>query len=68
MQVALSEIELEVVSLAAEGRTRREIADALRLSPKTVEWHVLRARQKLERAAALRDRLDRAVAPAKEER
>ena len=69
MQVpALSAVELEVVSLVADGRTQREIAEALRLSPKTVEWHVARARLKLDRAAALRERLDRTGASAKEER
>lgn len=54
---ALSEIEQEVVLLVAEGRSRREIAEALRLSPKTVEWHAVRASRKLEQAAELRDRV-----------
>lgn len=54
---ALSEIEAEVVALAADGHAPGEIAEALRLSPKTVEWHVARARRKLERAASLHDRL-----------
>lgn len=53
----LSEIEQEVVLLVADGRTHREIADVLRLSLKTVEWHAARAGRKLEQAAALHDRV-----------
>ncbi|HEY8582924.1 MAG TPA: LuxR C-terminal-related transcriptional regulator, partial [Capillimicrobium sp.] len=36
----LSARELEVAELIAEGRTNREIADALIVTPKTVETHV----------------------------
>lgn len=54
---ALSEIEQEVVLLVAEGRSRREIAEELGLSSKTVEWHAVRASRKLEQAAALHDRV-----------
>jgi DNA-binding NarL/FixJ family response regulator len=64
----LSAVEQEVVALVAQGRSEREIAEALRVSPKTVEWHVARARRKLERAAAVHDRVRDVSAPTKEER
>jgi two-component system, NarL family, response regulator DevR len=41
-QVALTERETEVMDRIAEGRTNREIADALGISSKTVESHVQR--------------------------
>lgn len=56
----LSEVEQEVVLLVAGGRSHREVAAALRLSLKTVEWHALRAERKLEQAAWLRDRIRQA--------
>jgi DNA-binding CsgD family transcriptional regulator len=43
----LSERELEVAQLVAAGRTHREIGGQLFLSPKTVEHHVARIRNKL---------------------
>jgi len=57
----LSEREIEVAQLVASGRTHREIGSQLFLSPKTVEHHVARIRNKLgatsraEFLAALRD-------------
>lgn len=53
----LSEVEQEVALLVAGGHSHREIADALKLSLKTVEWHAARASRKLERAVSLHDRL-----------
>jgi DNA-binding CsgD family transcriptional regulator len=44
---SLSPRELEVVRLAAAGRTNREIAEALVLSHRTVEDHVAKAMRKL---------------------
>ncbi|MFC2019692.1 helix-turn-helix transcriptional regulator [Chloroflexota bacterium] len=35
----LTDREREVLKLVAEGRTAREIAEILIVSPKTVEWH-----------------------------
>ncbi|UCH42760.1 MAG: response regulator transcription factor [Dehalococcoidales bacterium] len=35
----LTEREREVLKLVVEGHTTRQIADALVISPKTVEWH-----------------------------
>jgi DNA-binding NarL/FixJ family response regulator len=55
----LSAVEQQIVLLVAQGRSRREIADELGLSLKTVDWHVARGRRKLERAAILRDRIQR---------
>jgi DNA-binding CsgD family transcriptional regulator len=39
--------EQEVLTLLATGQPTRRIAEALRLSPKTVETHILHLRQKL---------------------
>lgn len=56
---ALTPSELRVARMAAEGRTNREIAQALVVTPKTVETHLRHAFQKLgvgrrtELAAAL---------------
>ena len=55
----LSPVELQIVRLVAQGRSRRDIADELGLSVKTVDWHVARGRRKLERAAALHERMTR---------
>jgi DNA-binding NarL/FixJ family response regulator len=44
----LTRRELEVVRHVAVGRTNREIAEALHLSPRTVEMHVRNALSKLE--------------------
>ena len=55
----LSAVEQEIVLLVAQGRSRRAIADELRLSLKTVDWHIARGRRKLEWAATLHDRMQR---------
>jgi FixJ family two-component response regulator len=55
----LSAIEQQIILLVAQGRSSRAIADELGLSPKTVDWHVARGRQKLERAATLHERIQR---------
>lgn len=47
MPGSLSERELEVVDLIAEGMTSRQIAEKLGLSPKTIESHRRRIMQKL---------------------
>ncbi len=46
-QIALSEREVEVLSLAADGLTNRQIAERLYLSPHTVARHLANARGKL---------------------
>lgn len=43
----LSERELEVAELVVQGRTQREVGEALFISAKTVEHHVARIRQRL---------------------
>ncbi len=45
--LGLSEREAEVAVLVAEGRTHKEIGAQLYISPKTVEHHVARIRQKV---------------------
>ena len=60
---ALSDREQEVAALVVEGLTHREIGAQLFISPKTVEHHVARIRQKLgattraEMLAAIRETL-----------
>jgi DNA-binding NarL/FixJ family response regulator len=44
----LSERELAVAALLAEGRSNREIAEHLILSPETVKTHVARILRKLD--------------------
>jgi FixJ family two-component response regulator len=56
----LSTIEEHVVLLVARGASNRAIADELGVSVRTVDWHLARARRKLERAAALHDRVRQA--------
>jgi DNA-binding CsgD family transcriptional regulator len=45
--LGLSEREAEVALLVAEGRTHKEIGAQLFISPKTVEHHVAKIRQKV---------------------
>ena len=64
----LTSRELDVLRLAAEGRTNEEIAEALTLSPRTVERHLSNVYGKLgvagraARAAAVAEYLRRALA------
>ncbi|USX52306.1 helix-turn-helix transcriptional regulator [Lentzea sp. HUAS12] len=55
----LSEREQEVAALVRDRLTHREVGDALFISPKTVEHHVIRIRDKLD--AKNRRELERAV-------
>ena len=65
---ALTPSELRVVRIAVEGRSNREIAEQLWVTPKTVETHLSRAyrklgirtRQELEKALSEAVPLDRA--------
>jgi DNA-binding NarL/FixJ family response regulator len=59
----LSEVEQEVVLHYGEGRSREAIAAELGVSVRTVDWHLLRARRKLARAAALHEQLAAAEPP-----
>jgi len=64
---AMSATELEIAKLVAAGQTNREVAVALHLSDKTVEWNLsklyrrLGVRSRTELAAALRSRPDLAA-------
>ncbi|WP_035940898.1 helix-turn-helix domain-containing protein, partial [Knoellia aerolata] len=57
--VGLTARELQIADLLAEGRTTREAAAALFLSPKTVEYHLRHVYTKLDIASReeLRERL-----------
>ena len=44
---ALSDRELEVFILLGEGKSTHEVAEALRISPKTVDVHKMNMRSKL---------------------
>jgi DNA-binding CsgD family transcriptional regulator len=53
----LSLTEERIVLLLAEGRSKREIAEAVGLDERTVGWHLERASRKLEQASALHIRV-----------
>jgi DNA-binding CsgD family transcriptional regulator len=53
----LSLTEERIVRLLAEGKGKGEIAEAVGLDERTVDWHLERAGRKLERAAALHKRV-----------
>jgi len=53
----LSLTEQRIVRLLAEGRSNQDIAVAVGLDERTVEWHLERASRKLERAAVLHERV-----------
>lgn len=57
-KISLTQHELRVASLACEGLSNSEIAVALVLSPRTVQWHLNRAFKKL----SVRSRTELAVA------
>lgn len=58
---ALTPGELQVVRLAIEGRTNREIAEALFVTPKAVRWHLGNAYRKL--GVVTREELPGALGP-----
>jgi DNA-binding CsgD family transcriptional regulator len=57
----LSTMEERIVLLLAAGWSRLEIAIDVGIDERAVEWHLSRARGKLERASALSERIRRAV-------
>jgi DNA-binding NarL/FixJ family response regulator len=56
----LTPIEERIVLLVAEGRSVEAIAADLGVRARTVDWHLVRARRKLERATTLRERAEKA--------
>ena len=54
----LSLTEKHVVLCVAAGQSTSEIAADLGIDEKTVDWHIARARRKLEQVSALHRRLD----------
>jgi Bacterial regulatory proteins, luxR family. len=57
----LSLTEKQVVLLVAAGRSPREIAADVGLDERTVDWHIARARRKLEQVSALHRRVDEEI-------
>jgi len=57
----LSSTEKRVVLLIAAGRSAPEIAAETGLDERTVDWHITRARRKLEQVSALHRRVDREI-------
>jgi DNA-binding CsgD family transcriptional regulator len=53
----LSPIEERIVLLLAQGRIKSEIAAAVGLDARTVDWHLAQANRKLEKASALLERV-----------
>ena len=43
----LTQTERRIMALVADGRTNQEIADHLRVRPKTVEWNLTKIYRKL---------------------
>ena len=64
----LSLTEKHVVLLVAAGRSPRDIAADLGLDERTVDWHLSRARLKLEQVSALHRQLDREIEAKRESR
>jgi DNA-binding CsgD family transcriptional regulator len=57
----LSLTEKQIVLGLAAGRNTREIAADIGLDERTVDWHIARARRKLEQVSALQRRVDRQI-------
>ena len=53
----LSPTEERIVLLLAQGRSKSEIAAAVGLDARTVDWHLTQANRKLEKASALLERV-----------
>lgn len=57
----LTPIEERIVLRVAAGGSAGEIAAELGVGARTVEWHLARARRKLERTSMLHDRVEQAA-------
>ena len=56
----LTPIEERIVLLVAGGRSVEAIAADLGVRARTIDWHLVRARRKLERATKLHERVEEA--------
>jgi DNA-binding NarL/FixJ family response regulator len=57
----LSPIEERIVLRVAEGESVEAIAAEVGVAARTIEWHLARARRKLERTTTLHDRVQQAA-------
>lgn len=57
----LTPIEERIVLFVVEGGSVEEAAAELGVGARTVEWHLARARRKLERTSSLHDRVEQAT-------
>ena len=57
----LTPIEERIVLLVAGGGSVEDVAAELGVGVRTVEWHLARARRKLERTSSLHDRVEQAT-------
>jgi DNA-binding NarL/FixJ family response regulator len=59
----LSPVEEQIVLMVSDGQSHEAIAGELGVSVRTVDWHLDRARRKLELVVTLRDRVHTASEP-----
>ena len=57
----LTPIEKHIVLSVAAGESVEDLAAELGVRARTVEWHLARARRKLERTSSLHDRVEQAT-------
>jgi len=57
----LTPIEKRIVLLVAAGGSIADVAAELGVGARAVEWHLARARRKLERTSSLHDRVEQAT-------
>jgi DNA-binding NarL/FixJ family response regulator len=57
----LTPIEERIVLSVAAGESVEDVAAELGVGVRTVEWHLSRARRKLERTSSLHDRVEQAT-------
>ena len=54
----LTPVEKRIVLQVAAGRSVEDVAAELGVGARAVEWHLARARRKLERTSSLHDRVE----------
>jgi DNA-binding CsgD family transcriptional regulator len=57
----LTPIEERIVLFVAAGASVEDVAAELGVGVRTVDWHLARARRKLERTSSLHDRVEQAT-------